>query len=157
MAVSRVNIYWVDSENDNDRENTPVWFEDTVTQAQIQAWLDLNLIELDQCTGSYVNEITVELALTIPAALKDAPTALYYNERGGLISFSTTGNNPDSFRIPAILATIMGGDSFNPEVDPTDDWVTALTTETTAADIQPVTSDGFQFVAARYGNKSQRK
>ena len=157
MPLNKLNVYWADAESDTEFENTPLYFPDTVTPAQIQAWVDLNLIEIDQCSQSYVNYMTLELAVTVPVALKDAAVALTTNERGGLISFTTSGERPDAFRIPNILNSIMPGKEFSVEADPVDDVVTVLTTQTTGANIQPVTADGFTWEAARYGRKSRRK
>lgn len=157
MPLNKLNVYWADADSDTEYENTPLYFADTVTPAQIQAWVDLNLLEFDQASQSYVHHITLEQAITVPGALKDAAVALTTNERGGLISFTTSGERPDAFRIPNILNSIMPGKEFSVEADPIDDIVVSLTTQTTAANIQPVTADGFTWEAARYGRKSRRK
>lgn len=157
MPLHKLNVYWADSDNDTEYENTPIYFTDDVTPAEIQTWVNLNLVELDQCTQSYCVKMTLELAMDIPGALKAEPVALTVNERGGLISFTTSGERPDAFRIPNILNAIMPGKEFSVEADPVDDWVVSLTTETTAANVAPVTPDGFTWETARYGRKSSRK
>jgi len=155
--ATKVNVYWSDAEAEPTLENTPFYFDDAFTLAEIQAWINLNLIEFDQAVGVKVDSITAEYVLDIPAALKDDPVALYTNERGGLISFNTSGASPEAHRLPGILFSVMPGKEFSTLADPIDDIVTVMTTETTAANMRPLTKEGFDFLNARYGKKSRRK
>lgn len=147
-----------DSEQDTATGSLAVYFPpDLYTYAQYQTWVNAFAPELDAMTGSQITEITVQMSIPVPAGLKGSPTALYLNERGGLITFDTSGDRAESVRIPAILSSIMGGNEFNVAVNPTLAVVTRLTTATTAASMRPQSPFGYNFESATRGIKSFRK
>lgn len=146
-----------DSEQDSVYATLPIYIPAGSTLAQIQTYSDAVAAEIDAVSGSQIVEINVTIALTIPGGVKGSPAAGSLNERGGLISFDTTGPRADSVRIPGILTTIMPGDSFLLTQTDVAALITRLTTATTAASIRPVTAQNYQYSAARNGKKSFRK
>lgn len=148
-----------DSETDKNEASVPVYLPSGLTLAVVQAFSDFFVPLLDDGTGSQVMEASVTFELTLPGGLKATPDANILNERGGLITFDTTGPRADSFRIPAILPAIMSGDSFSLEDSVIAALITALTTEHSSAGtpVRPVTSQNYQYSAARAGKRSFRK
>lgn len=146
-----------DSEQDALYQTIPVYVNSGRTLAELQAYVDAIAPEIDAVTGSRIMEVSVVVQLTLPAGLKATPDTLVLNERGGLISFNTSGPRADSFRIPAIKPAIMPGDSFSLSDAAVAALITRLTTGTTAANIRPVTAQGYQYTTARNGKKSFRK
>jgi hypothetical protein len=146
-----------DAETDSPDATIPIYLSEGLTLAQVQTYADAILPEIDAVTESQIVEATVTFNLTLVGGLKSVPVAASFNERGGLITFTTTGPRADSVRIPAILHSIMGGDSFSLEDTDIAALITRLLTATTAATIRPRTSQDYQFSAARSGKKSLRR
>lgn len=157
MAYNVVTFRMQDAEANTTDATVPVYLPTGFTLAQIQAWVDAFIAQLDAATASMISEVTVALQLTLAGGIKTEPEAGAYNERGGLITFATSGPRASSFRIPAIKTSIMPGDSFSLANTTIAALVTSLTTATTAANIRPRTEQDYQFVTARKGSKSQRK
>jgi hypothetical protein len=146
-----------DAETDSPDATIPIYLASGLTLAQVQTYADAILPEIDALTEGQIVEASITFNLTLVGGLKSTPDALSLNERGGLITFDTTGPRADSVRIPAMQHTIMGGDSFNLEDDDVAALITRLLTATTAATIRPRTSQDYQFSAARSGKKSLRR
>lgn len=146
-----------DAESDTRQQSVPIYIPSGKTVAEIQAYVTAIAPEIDALTESKITEATVTLSMTLPGGLKAGPDDGAFNERGGLITFDTTGPHSDSVRIPAMKRTIMPGDSFNLEDSDVNALITRLTTATTAANIRPRTTQDYQFSSARKGAKSFRK
>ena len=146
-----------DSESNSPLQTTPIALPSGKTLAEYQTWIDAAAAELDAITDGQIVSIEMTLSMTIPAGLKSAPVAASSNERGGLITFNTSGTRAESVRIPAISRTIMSGEEFSLEDVAIDALIDRLTTATTAGTIRPVTPYGYNFVSARKGTKSFRK
>jgi len=112
---------------------------------------------LDATSESRVETAELKLSLDISGSVRKAvPLATAFNERGGIIGMSTTGQFNDSVRIPAILHSIMGGDSFVVVGGAIGTLVNGLV----AGDgiVIPKTRDGFDWtLPALYGSKSTRR
>lgn len=146
-----------DAEADTREASVPINVPTGHTIAELQAYADAIAAEIDALTESQIVSASVTVNLTVPGTVKGAPVAGSYNERGGLITFDTTGPRADSVRIPAMSKTIMPGNDFSLADTDVAALITRLTTQTTAANIQPRTSQDYEFVTARKGSKSLRK
>jgi hypothetical protein len=154
MPYFTVAIRIKDDEESTKEATIPLNVPNDATVAEVQTWLDAVLPEIDALTEGQITEASLTLPLTLVGGLKGAPVDGAFNERGGLITFDTTGPRAASVRIPAISRTIMPGDTF-PLTGDVADLVTRLTTETLT--IRPVTEQDYQYTAARKGSKSLRK
>ena len=157
MAYDTIVFRYKDAEADTKESSVPVNIPSGATVAQIQTYVDSIGPLIDTLTQSLCTGVSVTLNLTIPAALKDSVVAGALNERGGLITFDTSGPRAASFRIPAIDRTLMPGSEFSLEDNDVANLITALTTATTAASIRPRTEQDYNYVTARKGSKSLRK
>jgi hypothetical protein len=146
-----------DAEADSNLATLPIYLPDGLTLAQVQAYADAILPEIDALTDGTIEEVSVTFQLTLPGGLAATPAVGALNERGGLISFETTGPRRDSVRIPAMSRDLMPGDSFAITATQVAAFITRLTTATTAANIRPVTAQNYQFTNAISGKKSFRK
>jgi len=156
MAVNTINFRLQDDESDTRRATVPIYVPTGLTLAQYQTFADTAAEVIDNVTGSQITDIDLAMALTLPGGLKATPVANSLNERGGLVGMATAGQFDDSIRIPAILWTIMDGDTF--QLD--DVAIAALTLLLTAGDgtVFPRTRDGFVFEGTGlYGKKSFRR
>lgn len=165
--MDTIVFYFTDSESSTKRSAVPVAIPSGQSIATIQAYANIAAVRLDRMSGCEIDEAKVELALTLPTKsatpgateIKDAPLAGILNERGGLISFDTTGPRSESLWVPGVRMTIMSGDAFSLEDAAVSPVVELLTTEVTANSvaIRPVTPYNYQFEVARKGVKSLRR
>lgn len=146
-----------DAETDTREASFPVNIPTGETLANIQTYVDAIAPEIDALTESQIMSVNVTLNLTLPGGLKATPATQAYNERGGLITFDTTGPRADSVRIPAMSRTIMPGNEFSLANAAVAALITRMTTQTTANNIRPRTTHDYEFSAARKGSKSLRK
>lgn len=121
------------------------------TRAQLQTVVNTVAPLLDAVTAAKLASVDVLLALDIPAGVKANPNALSMNERGGLITFSTTGPRRDSIWIPAILPSIAPGEG---EFALTNAAVAALVADIIA---NARTANDYAFLAAQRASRSVRK
>jgi len=156
MPYFTVAVRIKDAEESTKESTIPLNVPNTFTVAQVQTWLDGILPDIDALTEGQITEAVLSIPLTLVGGLKATPVAGAFNERGGLITFDTSGPRAASVRIPAIDHTVMPGDTFALTGDVAT-LVTKLTTQTTAANIRPVTEQDYQYTAARKGSKSLRK
>lgn len=157
MAVNTINFRLQDAESDVRRATAPIYVPTGFTLAQYQTFATAAAPILDAVTGSVITDIDLNVALTVPGSgIKTTPVANALNERGGLLGMDTSGQFNDSFRIPAILWSIMTGDDFS--LADTD--IAALALLLTAGDsvVFPRTREGFTYSGAGlYGKKSFRR
>lgn len=146
-----------DAEQDSPLSSIPVNVPDGFTVAQLQTYVDAVAPEIDALTDGVIEEVSVTIPLTLPAGLASEAAAGSLNERGGLITFDTAGPRADSVRIPAFNRTIMPGNDISLTDDDVAALITRLTTATTAASIRPVSTQNYNFTAARGGKKSLRR
>lgn len=157
MAYDTIVFKVRDAESDTNESSVPINVPTGFTLAQLQTYVDAIAPQIDVLTEGQITGASVTVNMTLPGTIKTEPDAGAFNERGGLITFDTTGPRADSVRIPAISKTLMPGDSFSIADTDVAALITRLTTATTAANIQPRTTQDYQFVAARKGSKSLRK
>ena len=156
MAVNTINFRLQDAESDSKLATFPLYVPTGFTLAQYQTFVDAAAPVLDDVTGAEIVSIDTALAMALPAGLKAAPVAASLNERGGIIGMETAGQFNDSVRIPAILNSIMTGDSFSLS----DPDIAALTLLLTAGDgvVFPRNREGFVWEGTGlYGKKSFRR
>lgn len=146
-----------DAEQNSPYATIPIYLPDGLTAAQVQTYADAIIPEIDALTESQVVEANVTFALTLPGGIKANPEDGAFNERGGLVTFDTTGPRAASVRIPAIDKDVMPGDSFALTAPAVAALVTRLTTSTTAENVRPVTEQDYLYSAARAGKKSLRR
>lgn len=156
MAVNIINLRLQDSESDTRRATVPFYVTPSLTIAEYQAFVATAAARLDAVSGAKIVAADMVLALTVPGGLKATPAAGSLNERGGLIGMDTVGQWPSSVRIPAILPTIMSGDSFSLTEPAIADFIDLL-----SAGVPPVfphSREGDLFLGTGlYGNKSFRR
>lgn len=157
MAYDVINFRLRDSETDAQAQSLPIYIPAGKTRAEINTYIAAIAPEIDALTGARIESVDVTLSFELPGGLKATPESGILNERGGLLTFDTSGPRADSVRIPAIKTALMPADSINTGATAVTNFVTRLTTETTAADIRPVTAQDYNFTTLRRGKKSFRK
>lgn len=158
VAYNTITFRTQDTETDgNKTKSIPVNLPTGFTLAEYQAWANAAAPIFDAALDSKIVGIELNLNLTIPGGLKGAAANNVLNERGGLLSFSTTGPRNDSVWLPGIKRSLMPGDTVNTASTEIQAVVTLLTTETTAADIRPVTPQDYLWSDLLSGKKSIRK
>jgi len=157
MAVNTINFRLQDSETDVKRATLPVYVPNNRTLAEYQSFATGFCAFLDAVTGAKIVGIDMVLALTlVGATIKAVPVAGSLNERGGIVGMDTSGQFNDSFRIPAILPSIMSGDSFSLAAP----GIPALINSFVTGDgiVIPKNRDGFDWLTpGLYGVKSFRR
>jgi len=146
-----------DAEQNSPLATLPIYLPNGLTVPQVQDYANVLLPEVDALTAGAIASASATFALDLPSGLKASPMANHTNERGGLITFSTTGPRAASVRIPAMRFTLMPGNTFSLSAPEVAAFVTRLTTQTTTHNIRPVTEHNHQYVSARAGRKSFRK
>ena len=98
------------------------------TLAHYQAFCDAWLPHVDDITGGQIVEASITIPLTLVAGLKANPLSGHYNERGVnfLMDVALSGFN-ESVRIPAVLESLVVGNSVDLTVAPGSDIPTFLT------------------------------
>lgn len=155
MAVNQVVYRLQDSESDVRFAAFPTYVNQGETLANYLVYAQAMALVLDAVTGSKLVGCDLTLALALPGGLKANPVAASLNERGGIIGFDTSGQFGDSVRIPAILTTIMSGDTFLLTDPLIDDLITQLGLAVNG--VTPSTREGFSWDTATYGKKSFRR
>lgn len=157
MAVNTINFRFDDAETDSKNATLPIYVPTGHTLAEYQAFADVFGELLDNASGAKLVEAELVLALsTTNMNVKANPTAGHVNERGGLIGMATSGQWNDSIRIPAILTSIMSGDSFS-LVDPLISPIILGLTNGNGV-VFPRNRHGFTWVGTGlYGEKSFRR
>lgn len=155
MALSLLSVSVQDSEQDTKTASVPLYLPTGLTVAAVQTWADNALQKLDNVMGGQILSAGIQFALTLPGGAKSSPVSGSLNERGGLITFNTSGPRNDSFWIPGIKPSIMPGDSFSLSDTDIAALITVLTTTTNS--IRPRTAQDYNFTAARKGTKSIRR
>lgn len=113
MSV-KLNWRLQDDESDTQQDVFTLEFPLAPPLATLQAYADGFTPLLDAVTESQIMTIDALYSLTVEPTAKAAPIAGAFNERGGLIGFEMSiPNVKDSLRIPAIMHSIMTGDSFS--------------------------------------------
>jgi len=157
MAYDTIAFRMLDVEGGR-KSTFPVRIPSGDTLADIQTYVDFFAPLLDDTSGSQLTAVEVTMALNLPAGLKANPVAGTYNERGGLITFDTSGMRADSVFIPGILATIASGEGeFSLADAAIAALIVALTTPEAGTAIRPRTTHDYQFVTARKGARTFRK
>ena len=144
-----------DDESDTKLASVPFFVPDGDTLAHYTAYMEAAAAVLDDVTGSQIMRAQLVLDLTLPGGLKSAPVAAALNERGGLWVMTTSGPYGDSFRVPAILTSIMPGDSFDIASGAADTFSNFLI----AGDgvVITKTRNAFDYLARVTGKKSFRR
>lgn len=158
MPYDTLNFRFQDSESDASLASVPIYVpQNGLSLAEIQTYSDLIGPEIQAMSDAKCVSVTITLELTLFAGIPANPVAGSLNERGGLISFDTDGPRRDSVRIPAIKHSIMSGNEFSVAGTEAAALIDTLTNEKTAANIQPVTAQDYNFLTAIKGKKSFRK
>jgi len=157
MANDVITFRTQDSETGADLGAIPIYIPHGFTVSELQTWADLAAKELDDAMNVKVVEIDLLMPLTVVGTVKASPVANSLNERGGLLTFTTSGDYADSVRLPGILTSLMPGDAIATTNALITAIITRLTTQTTAANIRPVTKHSFNWLAIRNGKKSLRR
>lgn len=105
MAYDTINFRVADSEGGR-TATYPHRVAAGLSREDLQTEVDAMAELLDNVTAGQIVSVDVEISLDLPAGLKATPNALSVNERGGLVSFTTTGPRGDSVWIPAVLPSL---------------------------------------------------
>lgn len=160
MALQTVVFHVQDAEDNSPMASIPINFESTVALADVTAAALAIAPLIDAVTGGIVESADLTLPIDISGAgLKDTAEDNITNERGGLITFNTTGPRADSVRIPAISFSKMSGDEFSLTDSDVAALVSYLTTDHTinTHTVRIKSTQDYNFVTARRGVKSRRK
>lgn len=162
VPYNMISIRTKDSELDSPNKSIPIYIPQDVsgtplTLAQVQAWSDLNTPKIDAILDSQIVAVEFTISLTLPGGIKSSPANNVLNERGGLMSFSTTGPRNDSVWFPGFKKALLPGDTIITTDAAVAAVVTLLTTATTAANIRPLTSQDYQWAALLAGKRAMRK
>jgi len=157
VPLVTLNLRTQDAETDSPFGVIPIYLPTGFTLAQYQAWLDPFLNEIDAAMNSKLvaADVTLPLVLTAGTTIKASPVANSLNERGGLLTFDTSGDWSDSVRIPGILTALMPGNDIAIGDAIISAIVTRLTTTTNS--MRPVTRNSFNWLTLTGGKKSLRK
>lgn len=158
-VATKINFLLQDGEASTRFASFPVYVQDGLATATLQALVDRWIPLIEAVSGSVVNGVEVVLNMSVAARTRTVPVNNIVNERGALITFSTSGPRAESVRIPAILPAIMPGDEFSIA----DVNVVAITDELT--DTPTVNSEvityftpyGYSWDTPQRGKKSGRK
>lgn len=108
MAVNSVVLRGIDAFGK--AGSITVYFPDTATLADMQAFVTASAVEFDDITGMKINEAVVSLALTLPA-LKASAVAGHSVSLGANMSFDAADTEySHSIRIPALREELVAGD-----------------------------------------------
>jgi len=157
MANDVITLRTQDSESGADYGAIPIYIPHGFTTVQLEAWLALAAAEFDAALNVKIVSADLTMPMTLPGGLKASPVANSLNERGGLLSFLTSGDYADSIRLPGILTSLMPGDEIAITNTLITNIVTRMTTATTTPNIRPVTKNSFNWVSLRSGKKSLRR
>lgn len=161
MALQTVVFHIIDAESNSPMASIPINFDSTVALADVAAAAQALAPLIDAVSGGLIDsaDLTLPIDLSGVSGLKSTAETSIANERGGLITFDTTGPRADSVRIPAISFTKMPGNEFSLLDTDVAALVTYLHTDHTinAHTVRIKTSQGYDFVTARRGVKSRRK
>lgn len=157
--ATKLNFQLRDSETNERFSSYPVYVQDGLETATLQALVDRWIPLIEGVSGCEVAEVEATLSLSTAAKSVLAPVTGIVGERGGLVTFSTSGPRAESVRIPGIRTSIMPGDEFSI----TDPAVSALTAElistptVNAEVITYFTPYGYTWDTPQRGKKSSRK
>lgn len=115
MGLQTVVYHVQDAEENSPLSSIPINFLDSVALADVQEAAVALAPLIDAVTGGVIVSADLTLPIDLSAAspaLKTTAETGITNERGGLISFDTSGPRADSVRIPAISFTKMPGNEF---------------------------------------------
>ena len=157
MANDVITLRTQDSETGTDYGAIPLYVPHGFTVIELQTWLDLVAKEFDDAMNVKVVAADLLMPMTVVGTVKASPVANSLNERGGLLSFQTSDVYGDSVRLPGVKTALMPGDAIATSDTLITALVTRLTTQTTPANIRPVTKNSFNWVALRAGKKSLRR
>lgn len=159
--ANRVVFQLQDSESDTTTGSHVVYLPDGQTIAEMIIWLNTYIGLLEAVTDSGIVGVVVELDMTDSLTItQTTPQGTVYNERGGLITFDTSGTRRESVRIPGIKTSIMPGDEFDvTESSPGGNLADALIAgiDDGGGLVRPLTPYGYTWENARQGKKSGRK
>lgn len=162
VPYNLISIRTKDSETDSKLKSVPIYLPQSVggtpvTLAQYQAWSDLNVAKVDKIIDSQIVAVEITLTLVLPGGIKSSPANNVLNERGGLLSFTTTGPRKDSVWFPGFSKALMPGDTVETSNADVQAVVTMLTTPTTAANIRPLTPQDYEWATLLAGKRAMRK
>jgi len=95
--------------------NIPIYAPVGDTVAHYQSFFEAYADVLDDVTGAQLVGGSITIPLTLPVSgIKTAPVNPSYNERGANVLMAVTDSTfNESFRIPAVKASLVSGDNVN--------------------------------------------
>jgi len=135
-----ISVSLVD-ENGN-RGHVHIYVPTGMTLAQLQAFADAALPDIDAVSGAKIDSVQVTKQLTLVAGLKASATAGHPIQQGANVSFDALNTAyRHTIRIPAVLESLCTGDVFNVASGAGATFATQITT-----------GDGTVSPSDRYGN-----
>lgn len=106
MAITTLSVPITDDRGKVKR--IPVHFADTVTLAQVTAYSDAFLADLDDAVGGVIGNPSVEFEIAVPGGLKATAIADHWTARGALMSFAAAGTRYNhSVYVPTLLGALI--------------------------------------------------
>jgi len=141
------------------RATIPLYFPDDYTADQIASYMQKLAFIIQEISEIGFVEASLTIKIPLPNTIRKEPLKHANRDIGGLFSFTSEGQYPDSVRIPAILPSLIRRDHLlvngQPDVE---NFVAALTNGLNIDGVQvnPSTRSGFKFVRlnkAKYSNR----
>lgn len=106
MAITVLSIPITDDRGKTQRMH--VNFDDSVTLAQVTAFSDAFLADLDAAIGGVIGDPTVTFEIAVPGGLNNTPTADHWTTRGALMSFVADSTRyRHSVYVPTLLNALI--------------------------------------------------
>lgn len=153
MADNLISVSVAD--DDGDTRSVPVFFENTVTPANMQTYFTAFAPLLDAVIGGKIVEASYTAQLTLPGGLKAAPNANIEVQKGAQFSFSNPSRYKWGLYVPTMLPTAFSGDLVNLEFQGMGDFVDAYVAG--LATFSPTNGYGFDLTALARAKKTFRK
>jgi hypothetical protein len=100
------------TDHKGDRATVQIFAPATATLAELQALSDAVAAELDDVTGLLIESAAVNLALTLPAGIKESATANVDAEKGVNWGFDAADTDyRHTIRVPGVPSALVEGDN----------------------------------------------
>jgi hypothetical protein len=158
MAAYSVQISWRDGRGKTAVQRIHVPSDSTI--AEIEAWFDAAIVELDPITDAVCDAASVSIDLSLPGELTTTPGADSKVENGALFIFGCAGGYFTRTRVPAIKNTIMVDNSTSVDTSNEDvaAWLTLMITgDGTVLPCDAREADITSLVSAKFSSQSTRQ
>lgn len=141
------------------RATIPLHFSDDYTADQIASYIQQLTFIIQEISEVGFVEASLTIKIPLSNTIRKKPLKHANRDIGGLFSFTSEGQYPESVRIPAILPSLIMRDHLQVNGQPdVENFVDALTNglNVDGVQVKPSTRGGFKFVRlnkAKYSNR----